>query len=624
MNSIWNSNLRIFKNRFPALADMLAEKIAEAGKAAEGATNTAEGKPPFPLLVMPAKNGSPTASENGTMLHSKYNPEREAEQQAAAFDTDREQSAFFFSCGLGYAAITFCQRHPSVPVVIIEEKAEYIFQAMAVLDWKPILTHPAIILLIEADTDSVAGILRQYDLNKAHIFAIPAQEAHSAEYFTTIRTLMRQEKSKDDTNTATLEKFARLWLSNTCRNIRMLDELDGINKYAGLGKDLPFIVLAAGPSLSRILPQLPLLKERAVIVCVDTALRSCLDAGVEPDFIILADPQYACAMHLEFLSAPSSVLITEVAAWPSVFRFVCRETVLFSSMYPPGQYFERKLGWKGRLGAGGSVATTAWDFARFCGAKEIFLAGMDLGFPGKQTHIRGSQFEEREHRISSRINTSESQSTAALLSANPVMLKDYRGKDILSDKKMSLFSWWFEKNCAAALEQGIRTYSLTDESLFIKGVDRYPLDKLLERQDKMAEKGSFFDLAGKAGQESRCQKDQSRFDAVLEGFMGDMEKMRDMATKGISLCDKAIANRLKAPEVFSELSRIDNAIMRSESKEAAALVFPTERKLKELTKELPDDKTLSSLCYSKIIYRELKKACSDYMEFFSSFPRLPR
>ncbi|MCR5620733.1 MAG: DUF115 domain-containing protein [Treponema sp.] len=619
MNSIWNSNRELFTARFPALADMLKEEMEGfERKLAEGS--------PLPLSVEPAKNGSPTASENGTMLHSKYSPDREAAQQAGSFNADEEQSAIFFSCGLGYTAIALCKNRPDVPVVIIEEKAEYIFQALSVLDWAPVLTHPAISLLIGADTDSVAGILRQYDLKKAHVFAVPAQGVHSAEYFKQIRLLMEQDKRKDDTNTATLEKFARLWLSNTCRNIKQLDRLDGINRYLGKGTGIPFIVLAAGPSLDRVLPYLARLKERAVIVCVDTALRSCLHVGVEPDFIVLVDPQYACAMHLEFLAAPSSILITEVAAWPSVFRFECREKVLCSSMYPPGQYFEKKLGWKGRLGAGGSVATTAWDFARFCGATEIFLAGMDLGFPGRQTHIRGSQFEEREHRISSRLYPSESQSTAALLSDAPIILKDYAGNELLSDKKMSLFSWWFEKNCTLAKEQGVKTYSLTAESLAIEGIESFPLDEFLKREEKRAEKEAFFAPASKAGPEgdSRENGPSPQFEDVLSSFIGDMERMKDMAAKGISLCDKAIVNRLKAPEVFAELSRLDSAILRSESKEAAALVFPTERKLKELTKGLPEDKTLHSLYYSRIIYRELKKACQDYTEFLSSFSTLPR
>ena len=84
MNSIWNKNRDLFKTRFPALAGMLADTIA----AFEGGSQDA-----LPLRVEAAKNGSPTASEGGTMLHSKYNPEREAEQAVSAFKEDEEEAA---------------------------------------------------------------------------------------------------------------------------------------------------------------------------------------------------------------------------------------------------------------------------------------------------------------------------------------------------------------------------------------------------------------------------------------------------------------------------------------------------------------------------------------------------
>ena len=98
MNSIWNKNIRLFRERFPALADMLQDTIESfAGCNEAGAAGgTSEGEPPsepqaevqaapLPYRIETAKNGSPTASENAAMLHSKYNPEREADQQIASF-----------------------------------------------------------------------------------------------------------------------------------------------------------------------------------------------------------------------------------------------------------------------------------------------------------------------------------------------------------------------------------------------------------------------------------------------------------------------------------------------------------------------------------------------------------
>lgn len=598
---------------------MLKDKISEFESAAQDGAD-------FPLKIEAAKNSLPTASENGIMLHSKYNPEREAEGAVSKFLPEEHTAAVFFACGLGYTPIAFCKKNPSVPVVIIEEKAEYIFQAFTVLDWEAVLQHPQIVFLINAPVESAEAVLAQYDAKKTCIFAVPSQTAHSEDYFKKIKLIIAQQKSKDSTNTATLEKFAHLWLSNSCRNLRYIEQLDGVAKYADLASlcgndDIPFVVLAAGPSLERILPHLAELKKCAMIICVDTALHACLSVGVEPDFIVLVDPQFACAMHLEFLSAPSSVLVTEIAAWPSVFRFPCKEKVLCTSMYPPGQYFEKKLGIKGILRAGGSVTTTAWDLALSCGAKEIFLAGMDLGFPGKQTHIRGSQFEELAHRLSNRIEPAETKNTASLISASPLWTKDYDNNDLLSDKKMALFSWWFEKNCSAAAEQGVKTYSLTSESLAIKGIEKYSLEELLQRKDIRANKELFFKWAvSKVNDAKQRAKDAHApdFEQTYRSFVENMDFLVSQAKRGISLCEKAAANRLNAPKVFAELAEIDNSIMKSEAKEAAELVFPTEQKLKELTKDLPEDQTLHSLFYSRIIYTELKKAAEEYLKNLSA------
>ncbi|MBR1911323.1 MAG: DUF115 domain-containing protein, partial [Treponema sp.] len=355
-----------------------------------------------PLIIERAKNGSPTALEAnasgdslgnhlGTFpLHSKYNPEREAQQLISNFSAETHQAAVFICCGLGYAPLAFVKKYPDVPIIILEPNPVYLLQAFAVLDWKPILTHENVTIVVQAPLDITQSILSQYKSSTLHVFSIPSQTAHCKEYAENIKSILKKNEQKENINTNTLEKFSHLWLRNSCRNLRNIEVLDGIQKFAGLNQkltqQLPFIVLAAGPSLETILPHLAELQKRSITVCVDTALHSCLAYDIEPDFIILVDPQYACAMHLEFLSAPHSILVAESAVWPSVFRVQCKEIVLCSSMFPIGQYFEKQLGQKGKLGAGGSVSTTAWDFARICGARSIYMAGMDLGFPGKQTH----------------------------------------------------------------------------------------------------------------------------------------------------------------------------------------------------------------------------------------------
>ena len=574
-----------------------------------------DGELNVPLEYIEAKNGSSSASYEGIMLHSKYNPEREAEQLVSTCPDDCP-CAVFLAFGLGYAPIVFAKKHPDAALILVEKDPVFLFAAFATLDWQPVLEHSEIIFAVDADVQTASSLIRPHNSNDMAIFSNAAWTMHDKEYFESLRSAISRDSHKNQVNTNTLEKFSRLWLRNSCKNLPYLAQLGGVKDYFGIAPStVPFVVLAAGPSLETILPHLAELKKRAVLICVDTALRACLNAGVEPDFIVLVDPQYACARHIEFLSSPTSVLIAESAVWPSVFRFNCREIVLCSSLFPIGQYFERHLGQKGALGAGGSVATTAWDFARKCGAKKIYMAGMDLGFPGKQTHIRGSQFEERSHRLSKRTNTAESDGVNALFSACPKKGCDYNGNEMLTDERMSIFSWWFENSCATAIQDGQETLTLTPQSLAIKGIKKSDVSEILSMPPMEREKEGFFIRAQKQKIQSQEEaKNAGSYQSVLNSFKSRLQKLRDLAKKGRSLCKKGMQDRLKIPEVNAELSRIDAKILSSDAKDAAALVFPTERQLKELSKNLPESPELKALSYSDLIYTELNRAIEEYLE----------
>lgn len=568
-----------------------------------------------PLEYVEAKNGSASASFNGIMLHSKYNPEREAEQLVSSCPKDCP-AAVFLGFGLGYAPVSFAEKYPDAELIIVEDDPVFLFAAFSTLDWEPVLEHKEIIFAVNADVQTASALIRPHNSSELVVYSNAAWTMHDKDYFEELRSAISRDSHKNQVNTNTLEKFSRLWLRNSCKNLPYLASLGGVKDYFGIAPStVPFVILAAGPSLETILPHLYELKKRAVLICVDTALRSCLNAGVEPDFIVLVDPQYACARHIEFLSAPTSILIAESAVWPSVFRFKCREIVLCSSLFPIGQYFERRLGQKGALGAGGSVATTAWDFARKCGAKKIYLAGMDLGFPGKQTHIRGSQFEERSHRQSIRTNTAESDGVGALFSAYPKKGSDYNGNEMLTDERMSIFSWWFENSCRTALQDGQETYTLTPQSLAINGIKKASVNDILQLPPMTREREGFFIRAQKQRMLSQEeQKNAESYQTVLLSFKSRMQKLKDLARKGRSLCKKGMQDRLKIPEVNSELSRIDSQILSSDAKDAASLVFPTERQLKELSKNLPETPELRTIAYSSLIYTELEHAIDEYLE----------
>lgn len=479
MNSIWNKNLNAFKSRFPALAESIKPFINDF---------MIRGCSFYELSN--AKNGQITATELTLRLHSTYNPEREAFQAVNQPAVTEKSSFVFYGFGLGYhvieAAKLIQKQEKNYRLILIEPDVHHFLAAISILDWEEVFKIQNLIIAIGCQPEQVLPLIENTHqvnigntgVSDAYFFDIPAFTAHGKEYFDILRTLVQRNKQKNEINAATLKKFGKLWVRNSVKNLDKLTECTPISIFENKFSNVPFLIIGAGPSLEKLLPRLQELKSHAFIICVETALHTLLRHNIQPDFIILMDPQYWAYKHIAGLSATDSILITEISAYPSVFRFPCKKIALSSSQFPVGQYFEEKLNYfPGDLGTGGSVASSAWNFAYFCGAKEIYMAGLDLGFPGKQTHIKGSSAEQTFHKNATKVSTAERSGITSLFSGNATLGKNYLGEPVTTDARMKMFAWWFESRLAGCPET--KTYTLCPEGLQIPGVNIASVNELI-------------------------------------------------------------------------------------------------------------------------------------------------
>jgi hypothetical protein len=609
LNSIWNKNRASFTARFPSLAQMFSSFLN---------TMDAENTLSF-WSVQKAKNGSITAVEDGTQLHSSYNPEKEALQTVQKSDFQGCTAAVFCGFGLGYTPAAYAEAYPGRTLVIVEPDPAHFFAALTLIDWTPVFACPSCIIALACPAETVIPLIEQAGIAHSAFFSVPSQTAHARNYFETVRILIDRNRRKDEINTATLERFSKRWMKNSCTNIIQYGRLDGVNIYAGRAAALPFTLIAAGPSLEDILPYLAEIKKRSVIVCVDTALRACLRAGTEPDFIVIADPQYYAYRHIAGLSAPSSVLITESAVYPAVYRFPCRKYVLCSSLFPTGQWFEKRLGKKGDLGAGGSVASTAWNFAYLAGGRDIFTAGLDLSFPEKKTHIKGSTFEQEVHSYSMRTRPAETESLPALFSAAAEYGTDYTGKPVLTDSRMKMFAWWFESRLASC--PAARTYTFCKKGLLIPGITPVNMPDFLAKPDITARKTAFFTQSEEnVDAEHPSQKE---FEAAFSGFKSGLSGLYDTACEALHICERALSgpsSNSAFTDFRSRLSVLDNKIAGSSFKEIASLIFPTERQLAQRISmmKIPADPVRAAETHSLLIYTEICRAVKEYLTLLAA------
>ncbi|MBO5690402.1 MAG: motility associated factor glycosyltransferase family protein [Spirochaetaceae bacterium] len=653
MNSIWIKNISLLQQRFPQLYAMMeaelqaalpadAENLPVAGNLAV----TGNLALPCGWILKHAKTGLWTGeAAGGQALHSRYDPHKEGQRLAQTLlqemASSKKQVPVFMGFGLGYGVVALAQemlaaqavsgikptmeagKNPMAGLVLVEPDVACFAAALWSLDFEPVFALEKCALLVGASHQSVLGVLESFGLEECHLIWNKAHTSHNQPYFDGLHTLVQRNLDKDAINNRTLAKFGQLWLRNSCRNLDFLATYDGVKRYENLGWNLDACVVGAGPSLDEILPHLKEIKERCLLIAVDTALRACLRAGVEPDFVVLGDPQYWNARHLAGLSSPSSILITEVAAYPSVFRFPCQEVVLCSSLYPVGKFFSARGLDKGDLGAGGSVATSAWGLARLCGCRRIFLAAVDLAFPGKRTHAHGSTFEEKTHQNSTRLVPSQQSQVAALFSADISVKKSYVGEPVITDQRMELYAWWFESKVAAHPE--VQTFSLSPHSLAIPGIQVFPLDELLQEPPSNQERQEFFVHQEKARAKFKEQQQElaSRFRHLRSELQAGLFQLYKVARKAVGLCQETLVLQdgpsfeAAYSRIISQLTAIDQVLRSSPCYESAALAFPSQQQMEKLYQQadLSSNLQRGSLEKSRMLYQKIMEALAEYNRF---------
>ncbi len=565
LNDDFRNNRALFAKRFPDLASL-------TGLSTDDDAERTKALLPASCEIVPSSSPWPTLSAAGTFVHSRIDPKREAERVLAAEGVFGPDGCLFCGCGLGYLPELYAARYPRAPILIVEPELSVLMAFLASRPLEGLLSHPNLVIVAGIPASEAAAVPERVGLADIASFDSPALVAPNKPWWNEFREVRARMREKREINANTLRRFGDLWLRNMCKNLPHLRERGGIEAFEGFAASLPVLVLAAGPSLDTVLPRLAGLARRCVVVAVDTAVRACLSAGVEPDFIVLVDPQYWNFRHLDSLACPRSVLVAESAVWPAVLRFPCARVCLCASLFPLGRYLESRAFARAELGAGGSVSTTAWDFARYMGADAIYMAGLDLGYPGKRTHFSGSVFEERTHAASSRLEPAETAGFRALTATGLRAASDYAGGTILTDRRLILYAWWFESKIAA--NPAHPTFTLTPEGVRIPGFGIARPDEL----DTLPERRGEIDarMARALERPEVSPDDALAFDRALARLVSAVEDIVRLAEKGKRLSEEGMRPGLagsRRRDIIASLEAIDREILASEAKEVAAMVF---------------------------------------------------
>ena len=519
-------------------------------------------------------SGLPGLKAGGIHLTSRRDPSRDAERIIERQFPRAPDYVVFLHFGLGYELEALWRRYPRTPVCVLEPDIPLFLRALSLRDFRHLFTDPALTLLLDTPPEALGSLLNDRQHEEIRFVPLRSVARLHPDYLAKTAEWFRRFSSRREINRNTLKRFGRVWVRNLLANIPVLSRARPVGELEGLLEGKPCLILAAGPTLDEIGPHIEALRERMALIAVDTSAAWCAARKIDPDFLIVVDPQYWNTRHLDVLMTPQR-LISESSTHPGVFRRIQGSRYFASSLFPLGSYLEEPLKIYGALGAGGSVATTAWDFARFVGAGTIYFAGLDLGFPGMLTHYKGSLFEELAHLWSERTNGAMNQSFRYIRDGSPVTAASTGGIPIVSDRRLALYRWWFENRLRESGNPP--TFTLSPNGVAIPGMDYADPAEALNLPPLRTELNTLLPALpdASAGNNGRSEAPPGALDheALIHESLTHLDRMladiEELCTEALAVCDAIVRGSATA----GHLSEIEARLSAHPAKDIAGFLI---------------------------------------------------
>lgn len=413
-----------------------------------------------------------SASVAGIALASLRRPLREGKTLASRIDPERVAVAGVLGFGLGYHCSAILERlGPTSLVVCFEPDVALLCSVLSRIDCTALFGSGRFFLVCDSqDRVRMAQVLGGNEALVAlgvQLINHPPSKARLGDMGDAFGKTLTGELRAARTHVITTLANARVSFRNGIMNLDHYLRTAGISglKDSCLGKAA--IVVSAGPSLHKNIDLLcdPGVRDRFVIVAVQTVLKPLLARGIRPHFVAALDYHEVSGRFYEGLT-PEDVegvrLVAEARANPVILDAFPGEVLC-----PSDELLDTLLGEtsdRGKICDGATVAHLCYSFARYLGCDPVVLMGQDLGFSDGQYYAAGAAIhhvwgsELSGHRTLEMFEWER----VARMRAHLHRREDIHANPIYIDEQMCSYLSQFERMFAADTQRGLRTIDASE------------------------------------------------------------------------------------------------------------------------------------------------------------------
>lgn len=339
-------------------------------------------------------NGGPV------LLHSRYDPLREAKREADALLEGGRVVGILLGMGLGHTVreVVEERRDRFFDLLVVERDPRIFRAALEAVPLAAAFRDERVHLVVGDRMPLVVQVLRRLlpsiTTSWLQIFSHRPSCSLYPEYYDRVSAEIRHLMDHTDAEFTLMIQSGERLQENLWRNLPQMIGQAGVAQVENVLADVPAYVVAAGPSLNNNLVELSRVGESGVILCVDTSYRLLAQEGIVPHLVVATDPSELNERHFHGFSLGTEPIL---AFDPEVYytipmRLPWRRLVVNLDKCATTRWFEEHLGPWGYLEKGGSVANTAFSLARHMGCCPIVLVGLDLAYDprGGATHAEGT------------------------------------------------------------------------------------------------------------------------------------------------------------------------------------------------------------------------------------------
>ncbi len=336
-----------------------------------------------------------------TFYHSHKGALKEQHNWFANLDLTYVEVLYVYGLGLGYAydvVKPWLKKNRAHQIVFLEDDLAVIRRFFESDRAGPILRDKQVAIHyfddIEKKDSPLSQLYWRYMTTKIMVSALPFYMRKKGDRLEQLEHKIAYDATLQHALVDEYLKCGVVFFRNFYLNMLSLEGAYLANRLFGKFQKVPAIICGAGPSLSKQLPMLKDLKEKALIFAGGSAVNALNAADIHPHFCAGIDPNPEQEIRVRQSKSLQEPFLYRNRLYSDALRLVSgpRLYVTGSGGYDVAKWFEQKLDIPSdeeELDEGFNVVNFCIAIAHAMGCDPIIFCGMDLAYTNMKVYAKG-------------------------------------------------------------------------------------------------------------------------------------------------------------------------------------------------------------------------------------------